>query len=634
MFSAQKKSDSLFLLVILFIAALLRLWNYGELPFMHDEFSALFRTQFNSYSELLEKAIRPDAHPAGVQSFLYYWVSIVGFSEVWVKLPFSLMGVASVGLIYCIGKRWFNATTGLFAASLLAMSQYTIFYSQLARPYEPGLFFGLLAVYFWTRIVFDEKPKTLDYVWFVLAAVATAYVHAFSLLLLMIQALTGFVFVRGKHLRTYLVALIAVTILYLPYLPVFFDQMTYGGVGGWLGEPDVSFFLDFLSYLFHYSWIYGLAAAFVLMFITIVTSSVKQSLNKFRIIALVWFILIAAIAYLYSVYRTPILQFSTLYFVFPFLVLFLFSFTKDLPVSWKASLLSILMLAGIYSLITERQHYQIMYQQGYDQIAFHVKQDMALYGDKNVAIVWHTPNAEMIEHYVDKIGVEVSSLVIEDDKNHQALEEYLKTQDADVLIYAWTDYRDLSYLAYFKSMFPLQVKHEGFFNAAYYVMAKEITVMEDKDKSLISDYILQSIGGESNDYAYESNLPAYSPSLTLAMGDLSLHENDVLQLSASFHLVGQPDKSILVLSITDTLNNSLFWQGKSLGSLLDKGSSDGTVFLSRRSAVFKDMPKEATLKAYIWKQDSSYLGVKKMTLSTSRQHPYHMGIFTKIVEND
>ena len=97
-FKADKRTDYILLGIILLVAAVLRLWRFPELPFMHDELSALYRTQFDSFVEMVR--IYPDSHPIGVQLFLFYWVKLVGMSEFWVKLPFALMGIGSVFFIY------------------------------------------------------------------------------------------------------------------------------------------------------------------------------------------------------------------------------------------------------------------------------------------------------------------------------------------------------------------------------------------------------------------------------------------------------------------------------------------------------------------------------------------------------
>ena len=99
------KLDYLLLAVILLVAAVLRLWKLGQVPFMHDEFSALFRLKFDNFHDLVQNGIKIDGHPAGVQTFLYYWTKVVGWDEFWLKLPFALMGIGSVYLIYRIGQQ-------------------------------------------------------------------------------------------------------------------------------------------------------------------------------------------------------------------------------------------------------------------------------------------------------------------------------------------------------------------------------------------------------------------------------------------------------------------------------------------------------------------------------------------------
>jgi hypothetical protein len=65
----MKLNNRVILILIIIVAATLRLINYCELPFTHDEFSALFRLNFDSFSELIEKGVKIDGHPAGVQVY-------------------------------------------------------------------------------------------------------------------------------------------------------------------------------------------------------------------------------------------------------------------------------------------------------------------------------------------------------------------------------------------------------------------------------------------------------------------------------------------------------------------------------------------------------------------------------------
>ena len=62
--------SSLLLVVILIFATLFRTYQLFDIPLMNDELSALHRLQFQHLSELINKGIIPDGHPAFTQIFL------------------------------------------------------------------------------------------------------------------------------------------------------------------------------------------------------------------------------------------------------------------------------------------------------------------------------------------------------------------------------------------------------------------------------------------------------------------------------------------------------------------------------------------------------------------------------------
>ncbi len=129
---------------ILVVAFLLRFFDLFNIPFTHDEFSTLFRTNFSSFSELIEKGVKIDAHPAGLQVFIYYYKQVFGTSTWVIKMPFLLFGLLSVYLVFKIYRNWFNLTIAYVAAAFMASIQFTVMYSQIARPYSSGLFFEKL----------------------------------------------------------------------------------------------------------------------------------------------------------------------------------------------------------------------------------------------------------------------------------------------------------------------------------------------------------------------------------------------------------------------------------------------------------------------------------------------------------
>jgi len=151
----MKNYNHYILLFIILVATVLRFYAPFDIPYTYDEFSALFRTHFNTFHDLIERGVKVDGHPAGVQVFLYYWTKWFGYSELVVKLPFIILGILSVWLVYKIFTEWVNQTVGLIAAAFVATLQYPVAYSQIARPYISGLFLSLLMVFFWHKVIFQ-----------------------------------------------------------------------------------------------------------------------------------------------------------------------------------------------------------------------------------------------------------------------------------------------------------------------------------------------------------------------------------------------------------------------------------------------------------------------------------------------
>ncbi len=224
----SRKLDYLLLGVILLVAAVLRLWRLGQVPFMHDEFSALFRLRFDNLRDLFQNGIIVDGHPAGVQVFLYYWTKVVGWNAFGVKLPFALMGIGSVFMVYVIGRQWFNRKTGLLAAAFFAVSQLTVFYSQIARPYSPGLFFVLFMTFFWNKILFDvRKPGAGTCIGFAVTAWLAALAHNFSAAQAGLIFLTGLFFLKKDRRLAYWLGGVGALLLYAPHLPTFYLSLIH-----------------------------------------------------------------------------------------------------------------------------------------------------------------------------------------------------------------------------------------------------------------------------------------------------------------------------------------------------------------------------------------------------------------------
>ncbi|HAL65688.1 MAG TPA: hypothetical protein DCP10_08990, partial [Bacteroidales bacterium] len=210
----QHPYDAIFVLIIL-VGAVLRLYDFSHWSLSNDELSALNRLRFDSFSDLIQNGVRPDYHPAFTQVFLYYWTTIFGLQTFWVRLPFVLIGIASIGLVYAIGKQWFNAATGLYASLFIAVLPFTILYSQLARPYSFGLFFTLLTAYFWGKYFLFHRHGSGIIIGFSLSAALAMYTHYFSFMMAGFFVLASFLFLSRENWKGFLISLLIIFLLYL-----------------------------------------------------------------------------------------------------------------------------------------------------------------------------------------------------------------------------------------------------------------------------------------------------------------------------------------------------------------------------------------------------------------------------------
>ncbi|PKP02659.1 MAG: hypothetical protein CVU11_11125 [Bacteroidetes bacterium HGW-Bacteroidetes-6] len=451
------RGERIIILSIIAAASILRLWNLFEIPFTYDEFSALFRTQYNSFGEMIALGARVDGHPVGVQVFLYYYTQLVGFNEGWIKLPFIIAGIASVYLIWRIGREWFSPQVGLLSAATIAFMHYTIVYSQIARPYGSGLFFTLLMLLGWSRIVLTKTGVSWkNYLYFILGAALCMYNHHFSALMVGLTGFAGLFLIRGKALRNYVFSGLIIGILYIPHIEIFFHQLNIGGIGGWLNKPTPSFFYDYLKYIFHFSKITAITfGAIVLFGLGQALIAKNYNLKKAHLLAFVLGVMPAVIGYLYSVEVAPLLQFSVLIFSFPMLVILAFSVFEKAGKGQTYILTGVWSLMLVFSLIFVRQHYRYFYKYPYQESMKEIKSFTESHAiDSTLVLCNFRP--EITTYYAEKYSVPNNLKIINPDsiKELKHLHLQLSNQQYEYLIFAKTNENQPWLYAMIREYFP------------------------------------------------------------------------------------------------------------------------------------------------------------------------------------
>ena len=612
----SKKLDLILLAVILVVAAILRLWKLGQVPFMHDEFSALLRTRFDNFHDFIQQGVMPDNHLIGVQLFLWGWVKLFGMNEFWVKLPFALMSIGSIYLIYLIGRQWSNRKVGLFSAAFFAVSQFTIFYSQLARPYAAGLFFVLLMAYFWYKVVFETKTPTVKtYIGFTLSAWACSLMHYFSIAQAGLIFLTGLFFLPKERRKAYWLSGITALVLFAPTLPIFHQQLfVNSSIGGWLSAPQATFLTDFLQYTMNYSQLFMFAVGIIILLPLILGKRSKQR-QPLRWAGIAWFVIIFAIAFIYSLKREPILQHSTLIFSYPFVIIAAFSMFGTRTLSpWQAALVvAVILFVGTTSLIMERRHFDLMYHQGFDQIAVEMKQDKEQYGDK-IQYATHTEIGEAAEFYQAQTDVD-NRIVFNRYNNLGEFNDWLSEhQDTPMLGFGWIDYVNPIWEVTAVGNYPYLIEKNDWFTSRYLTLSK--TPVDN------SQCLLNVLSVDSCRYIEGQE---WGQACTFTCDSLP-KDVETLGIVVHFHNEVEVNNCVAVIEVRDAETDSLVLWHSSLpedGHFLpgDHAVADAILF----NEDFR--PEGKTIKAYLWNQDKKPLVVTKLSYYFTKKSRVLTGLY-------
>ena len=330
---------------LVFFCIFLCSWNYGGWSITNDELSALNRLNFNSISELINQGIKIDGHPAFTQLFLYFYTQLAGVSTWAIRLPFVFAALLGLLFMYKATSQLINKTTALLSVLVLVQSQFFLNYSQLARPYSLGFMACMLLFYSITKLS-KEGIKTSHQIIFVLGIVLSFTSHYFAALSGFLLILFGFRITPKQNRKSYLMLSFLAALILLVHLPITINHLNIGGLS-WLPIPDSDFFIDFLFYAFNQNWFFLLSP---ILFVIIAYFNKHFQKRAIQFPLLLVSALPYLVAYFYSKYQSPVLQNSTLLFSFPFLLIFLFSFLKDLPSKGKYIAVAGLIFTGVSTL--------------------------------------------------------------------------------------------------------------------------------------------------------------------------------------------------------------------------------------------------------------------------------------------
>lgn len=629
-----------YIFVLLIIAGVLRLYGLFHLQYIFDELCTINISKFSSFNEVVRDGIMTDNHPALIPLFIYYYSHVFGTAEWLIKLPFIFSGIISVYVIFTICKKWFNQTSGIFAAIILTCSQFFLFYSVTARPYISGLLITLLLLKYWLDILFEENPPKRKFILFAILAALSALNHHFSLLFAAVCGVYGLFLLSKHNYKKYLLACAASVLLYAPHIPILLHQFNRGGIGastgGWLNPPNNDFLWDFVFYIFHYSYMFlgiFIAAILVAYFLN---KPCHTNYLKLRLALFMVFISTFLIGFLYSLYVNPVIQFSTLMFSSPCLLIFMVSFAGELSPKFKWLFGSLILFAGLYSLIVNRHYYSLIFNQPIDTYVKVSDEIIKEKGNQNVYSIYKGEDF-MFDFYRKKYNSNARFNVIEIEK--QNLKECNLLYDTLSSSYLVLGGATANSIAQASIYFPY-VYQKILINGTYiYVLSKnskneplanefeKIATLDLKNTPKNFTLNQTSVKNTTNLLYYNiDSLSEFPLSYKTKIKDLKLNVGQSIVAKISYKSKNAI-KGLLCISI-DNKGINKHWTANELDVFYNASFDMQTAYVSIYASENVLNP-EYEMTAFIWNNQKEKLQVYDFKICKMEANPYLFGILSK-----
>jgi hypothetical protein len=175
----RSNNEKLILVIIVGLAAVLRLYKLGEESLWFDEIGHLQVTSMQGFVPILEGV----KHHRGAAPLDYlilhaYLLIIRPHSEFGFRLPYAVYGVLSVASLYFLGKKIHGTILGLSSALLLTVSPAHIAYSQEVRFYSLSVLLAIISTIQFIHIF--EHESSLSWI---LYGLYSSYLFAFVMII-------------------------------------------------------------------------------------------------------------------------------------------------------------------------------------------------------------------------------------------------------------------------------------------------------------------------------------------------------------------------------------------------------------------------------------------------------------------
>jgi len=201
------------ILIVISIAALfIRLLSIDKAGGLwRDEMLTYVFSLSNSAFGVIKTILRNDFHMPLYYLYVNVWMKFFGSNDLVLRLSSVLLGVLSVPASFYLGKTYKSKSLGYFLSLIVALSPIMIYYSQEFRFYSMLMFFSMLSLIFFLKLLDATSKK--DFILFSLSNLVILYIYTMGIIFVFTELV-----VLSFHFYKYRKAEFKVLIKYMSFL--------------------------------------------------------------------------------------------------------------------------------------------------------------------------------------------------------------------------------------------------------------------------------------------------------------------------------------------------------------------------------------------------------------------------------
>lgn len=253
-----EKNQHLFSILVPIFAGILffvfSILNLTQSIWFDEAYSAyLVRGDFGQIWDMTAQ----DVHPPFFYFALKMWSSVFGTSDIAMRFMSIFFGLIAIVFIFQVVKKWFGIKSATVATIVAAISPMFIRYAQEMRMYTMVLTIVFASTYCLTLALEHSKEKSGRKFWIlyailICAGMWTHYFSAFCWIAHVVIIMVHFggpkkIYKDKKLFKTLILTYGLAVLLYLPWIPSFFNQIKTVQNGFWIPEMSFETTADFIS---------------------------------------------------------------------------------------------------------------------------------------------------------------------------------------------------------------------------------------------------------------------------------------------------------------------------------------------------------------------------------------------------